>query len=193
MGRLKPPREAKLFCGLLISPSCDTAAIYKALEKLFGSIDSESETVPFNLSDYYTAEMGPDLKRQFISFEKTIPMDTLARIKKLTNALEEKWAAGEKRTVNIDPGYLNLYQIVLASTKKFFHRIYLGDEIYAEVTLVYRKSHGWMPLEWTYPDYCAQEARSYFARLRDIYNQTSKTPNLGGNPSGEGFSPKPPS
>ena len=167
MGNLVLPEQAKLFCGLLLSPCCDIDTVHKALEDRFGSIDSASEIIPFDFTDYYTPEMGPGLRRQFVSFEKTIIMDSLAKIKTLTNALEEEWAKKERRRVNIDPGYLALYQIVLASTKKFFHRIYLSDGIHAEITLHYRK--GWNAFEWTFPDYQTEMAIAYFTKLREIY------------------------
>jgi hypothetical protein len=178
MGRLSLPEKAKLFCGLLISPSCNLDTLHKALEDRFGPIDSVSKIIPFDFTDYYTAEMGPDLKRQFVSFEKTVDMESLAEIKTLTNILEKQWAKKEKRTVNIDPGYLTLHQIVLASTKKFYHRIYLRDRIHAEVTLHYRKGKGWTPFEWTYPDYRSEITLSYFARLRESYQKKAAVSSL---------------
>ena len=166
---LNLPEYAKYFCGLLVSPSHNLDTLHKSLEDQFGIIDSASEVIPFNFTDYYTPEMGLGLRRQFVSFEKTMAMDTLAQVKTITISMEKKWAKGEKRTVNIDPGYLNLHQLVLASHKNFYHRIYLRDGIYAETTLHYRK--GWTSFEWTYPDYCSDMALSYFTRLREIYKK----------------------
>ena len=47
---------------------------------------------------------------------------------------------------------LDLAKVVLASTKDYSHRLYIGDGIFAEVTLRYqqRTFQAW---EWTYPDY----------------------------------------
>jgi len=174
MGVVSLPEEAKLFCGLLISPSCNLQTIHQALQKHFGPIDSASEVIPFDFTDYYTKEMGPNLSRQFVSFEKTVAADQLPEIKTLTNAVEKSWEKKEKRAVNIDPGYLNLAQVVLASTKKFYHRIYLGKGIYAEVTLYYR--NGWTSFEWSYPDYRSEMAISYFTRLREILKKQRPSP-----------------
>ena len=56
------------------------------------------------------------------------------------------------RVANIDPGYLEPSKLVLYSTKNFSHRIYVGNGIFAEVTLIYE--HGdFKFLPWTYPDY----------------------------------------
>ena len=52
----------------------------------------------------------------------------------------------------MDPGYLTLAKLVLATTKDHAHRIYQAERIYAEVTLNYRGG-GWQKCDWTYPDY----------------------------------------
>ena len=78
------------------------------------------------------------------------------------------WAVGQRRRVNLDPGYVSLSKMVLATTKDYSHRIYLGQGIYAEVTLHYR--HGaFHPWEWTYPDYASQRYLDIFGHIRDIY------------------------
>jgi hypothetical protein len=54
--------------------------------------------------------------------------------------------------VNIDPGLIEPSKLVLASTKNFANRIYIGEQIYAEVTLMY--IHGfWQPFPCTFPDF----------------------------------------
>ncbi len=171
MGKLELPGNAKLFCGLLVSPSGNLDILHKTLQDHFGPIDSASQVIAFNFTDYYSAEMGADLKRQFVSFEETVAMDRLVEAKLLADTIEKKWAHNSRRTVNIDPGYLSLHQIVLASTKKFYHRIYLRDGIYAEVTLHYRRGKGWTSFEWTYQDYRSEMAQTFFARLREIYKK----------------------
>lgn len=175
MGEIDLPDHAKHFSGLIFHSSIEVDTLYKALEDHFGPIDSTSQVIAFNFTGYYSAEMGADLKRQFVSFEEPVSMDKLVERKILTNAIEKEWAVTNKRTVNIDPGYLSLHQIVLASTKKFYHRIYLQDGIYAEVTLHYRKGKGWTAFEWTYADYRSEMASSYFSGLREIYKKQLRT------------------
>ena len=97
--------------------------------------------------------MGDNLFRKLISFEKLIKPETLSDIKLFTNSIEnEHLAEGGKRIVNIDPGYISLEKLVLATGKNFAHRIYLRNGIYADLTLVY-KNGDFQPLEWTFPDY----------------------------------------
>ena len=83
--------------------------------------------------------------------------------------LEADLADGEgdnrRRSVNLDPGLLALDKIVLATTKEYSHRIYLGEGIYAELALICRGA-GFRPLHWTYPDYRRREALEFFNRLR---------------------------
>ncbi|MEA3227041.1 MAG: DUF4416 family protein [Planctomycetota bacterium] len=69
------------------------------------------------------------------------------------------------RPVNLDPGIIEPAKLVLATTKDYSHRIYIGKKIYAEVTLVYDKGR-WRPLDHTYPDYKQQCYFDFFDRVR---------------------------
>jgi hypothetical protein len=89
----------------------------------------------------------------------------------MTNAIEVKYRNEEGgRTVNIDPGLLSLSSLILASTKNYAHRIYLGQGIYAEITLIY-KNHRFNALDWTYPDYQEDSALEFFQRARAILQE----------------------
>lgn len=143
------------------------------LEKHFGVIDFESKTLDFLHTDYYTKEFGRGLKRRFISFKRLIPAQGLYKIKITTSALEQKLSRGDKRRVNIDPGYLDLSKLILFSTKDYRHRIHLNSGIYAEVTLFYGNK-SFRPWEWTYPDYKSDEYIAIFNQIRQIYAEQSK-------------------
>ncbi len=170
MGRIRKTEPVKLFCGLI---SGDEGLLKRAvalLARAFGEPDALSDVWPFDQTDYYREEMGPDLLRQFVSFGPLIDPGRLAGIKRETNALEqrlaEETAALEiERPVNIDPGYITPAKLVLATTKDRAHRIYLASGIYAEVTLVYVRG-AWQPLEWTYPDYRTPGYHAFFERVR---------------------------
>jgi hypothetical protein len=135
-----------------------------------GPVVSASEPFDFTETDYYTATMGGDLKKQFVAFERLIDSAELAILKRETNAWEAEYAAlrrhAEPRPLNLDPGYITPAKLVLASTKDHAHRIYLRDGIFAEVTLVYRQRK-WQPLEWTYPDYRRDDYQRFFAQCRE--------------------------
>lgn len=146
----------------------------KDLSLIFGEIDFISSRFPFDFTDYYTNEMGYPLFRHFITFEQLIPMTSLPDIKQTTNRIEEKFAAAAgNRRINIDPGYLCLEHVVLATTKAYSHRPYLREGIYADLTLLYRDK-SFQPLEWTYPDYRQDEIISLFNQLRKRYVEDLK-------------------
>ncbi|KPK98468.1 MAG: hypothetical protein AMJ95_04330 [Omnitrophica WOR_2 bacterium SM23_72] len=143
-------------------------AALSALEKRFGKIDFQSKPLYFTYTDYYGKEMGRNLLRVFVSFKKLILASELASIKIFTNRIEAKFLSEKNRLINIDPGYLELSKLVLATTKDFSHRIYLKDGIFAEVTLYYAHKT-FRPRDWTYPDYRTQEYLSIFNKIREIY------------------------
>jgi hypothetical protein len=160
--------RVKLITGLIYK---DEAVFIKARNKLirkFGKIDFEAGPIDFNYTDYYEAEMGRGLKRRFISFAKLIPICDLYCIKLFTNRLEEKLSVAGLRTINIDPGYIDLAKLVLATTKDYAHRIFLQKGIFAEITLTYRKDT-FSRNEWTYPDYCTKEYIDIFNQIRKLY------------------------
>jgi len=101
----------------------------------WGAIAMESPAFEFHETDYYEPTMGPGIKKIFWAFEKPFDMAELAEIKLAANRFEEEFAAEAKlpemRPLNIDPGYLTLGKLVLASTKDFTHRIYLNRGIFA--------------------------------------------------------------
>ena len=170
MARPHPPAPVKLFVGLLSGDPDLFRRARQLLGRAFGAVDCESDHWPFDQTDYYAQEMGAGLQRCFLGFSPLISPDRLAEIKRTTNALEEQIAADcllpdIPRPVNIDPGYLDLTKLVLATTKDRGHRIYLGAGIYAEVTLQYAHNV-WQTLPWTYPDYTRPEYHAFFTQLR---------------------------
>lgn len=114
--------------------------------------------------------MGTDLQRVFFFFEQPIEQDKLSDIKIVTNEIENIYMnnaahGGPKRSVNIDPGYLTLAKVVLASTKDYSHRIYIGKGIYGELTL-YFINNTFNPIPTTYPDYRSKEYIDMFNGMR---------------------------
>jgi hypothetical protein len=172
MGIPREPKPVKLFAALLSSAEELLPSAVGELEALFGSIDSTSRSLPWSVTGYYEREMGSGLLRQFVSFGPLIPPDRLADIKLRTQGLEEHYQrveGGRKgRRVNVDPGYLDLGKVVLASTKSASHRIYLHSGIYGQVTLLF--SNGvFHPFAYTYPDYLWPETLEFFLSLRSSY------------------------
>ncbi|MDR1651015.1 MAG: DUF4416 family protein [Synergistaceae bacterium] len=154
----KPERRinaVKLISGLL-SPE-DGDLLRWAAERMtsaFGDIERESPPYPFDCTDYYR-DISPSLTRRFFTFAGLRHPFELAAWKKLAISIEAESARGRTcRSVNIDPGYIDGARLVLASTKDNAHRIYIRDDIYAEVTLCHRKS-GWESFSYTFPDFAS--------------------------------------
>jgi hypothetical protein len=137
----------------------------------WGPIALESPLYAFDETDYYASTMGRGLWKQFILTEPLVDVAMLADWKTQSNAWESEYAGlqrhEERRPLNLDPGYLTLSKLVLASTKNHAHRIYLRGGIFAELTLQYRHRH-WQPLPWTYPDYRRDDFHRFFDQVRQV-------------------------
>jgi hypothetical protein len=114
--------------------------------------------------------MGPGLLRCFFSFSTLASPENLAAVKLQTQAIEERYRApvAGGRRINLDPGYLDSFKVVLASTKNASQRLYLRAGIYAEATLFYYDG-GFHGLQYTYPDYLSPAALAFFTELRSGY------------------------
>lgn len=168
MAHTAPPVRALLFAGLLLNISVDRDRIYSILEGEFGRIAMTSNSFSFTETDYYSHEMGTGLARIWLGFRRLLHQDEIVDLKLKTNRIEEDFTVNGNRTVNLDPGYLTLGKVVLASTKDNQHRLYLGRGIYGEVTLRYHRG-SYRPWEWTYRDYRWEEAVRFFNCLREEY------------------------
>lgn len=159
-------KGVKLIIGILARNQGFLENSLLLLEESLGKIQLKTPVIPWNFSTYYQEELGPDLIRSWVAFLGIFPPDGLKEFKKKTIALEEQLKDKEgKRPVNLDPGILTLHNLVLATTKDYSHRIYLGDDIYAEVTLIYHQGR-FQPLPWTYPDYRIPECINFLIACR---------------------------
>ena len=173
MSKPKEPHLVKLITSLITSDNGIinglTKPVLKKMEDRFGGMDILSERLDFSHTDYYKDEMGEGLFRKIASFEKLIKPDSLPDIKLFTNSIEDEYLKEDgKRIINIDPGYISMEKMVLASCKNFSHRIYLINGVYADLTLIY-KGDGFQPLEWTFPDYAEANMRRLLKEIRQRY------------------------
>jgi hypothetical protein len=152
MGEIKTPEPVLLFVSTLYCSEDRFNNSKKTLEKHFGDILFISPSLPWDYSSYYKDEIGWPLFRQFIFFKNLIDPGLLVDIKLKSNEIESTLSGDSKRCINLDPGYLTLSKVVLASTKNYAHRLYLGKGIYGEITLIYRDDT-YHPHLYTYRDY----------------------------------------
>ena len=97
----------------------------------------------FRETDYYTADDGPRADQMLLGLRAAPRSGRIERVETAGHSLGGRICrAGrhaEPRPLNLDPGYITLAKLVLASTKDHAHRIYLGQGIFAEVTLLFQR------------------------------------------------------
>ncbi len=167
------PLPVKCFSGIIFNKNCDLASFIMDVQNVFGKIDAQSELFDFNMTNYYEKEMGQDLGRIFVSFEKLIFPDKLPEIKLTGNLMEKCRMKTEGRTFNMDPGYLDLDKVILASAKYAGQKIYLDKGIYADPVLFF---HGkaFHPYAWSFPDFSLGRYDGFFLEMRHIYKMQLK-------------------
>jgi hypothetical protein len=122
------------------------------LEAHWGAPWRVSPGWPFEATHYYASELGSPLIRTFCAF--TPRPAELAAWKLTAGQLERECMIDGRRRVNLDPGYVSLGGLFLASTKAGGHRIPIAAGLYAEITLYFHRG-AWMRLPWTFPDFAS--------------------------------------
>jgi len=178
MGFPVEPAPAVLISGILVGDPDLLADVHAELARILGPVALASDLWPFGATHYYADELGESIWRQFVAFAEPFPLDRLVEVKLATNALELSFASRrqrppERRPVNLDPGYVTLSALVLATTKPRAHRIYLARGIYAEVTLNF-ESGAWRAWPWTYPDFAADTYHAFLSRVRGLLKARSR-------------------
>ena len=171
MAQPKEFAPVKIACGVIYKEEALYQKVRTTLEADWGAIDLESPAFPFDLTDYYEAEMGTGLKRRFMSFRGLTTPESLPSLKLRAIALEEdlrRETEAPGRPVNIDPGYVTASALIMATAKDFSHRVPLGGGIYAHLELLFTKS-GIRTLDWTYPDMRREVFGEFFREVRRAY------------------------
>lgn len=168
MSKPREPQPVRLIVGLIYREAGAAASCWRELEDRCGPLDFLSPVRPFDYTAYYEKEMGAPLFRRWGTFGRLLAPDGLAAMKLLTNDMEERRRVAGKRTVNLDPGLLSAERLVLATGKDYSHRIYLGQGIFGDLTLIYSQG-SFQFLPWTYPDYRDPDTVALFHILRERY------------------------
>jgi len=134
----------------------------------WGEIDFLGNSHPFDVTDYYRAEMGNPLFRKLITLKKLHNPENIVHFKRFCNGLESKMKINGNRTVNLDAGYLDHNKLVLASAKEAGHKIYLSEGIYADLIAKY-KQNNYRTFEWSFPDFKADIYQHELLQIRKIY------------------------
>lgn len=177
MADIRQPIPVKLFVGMISNAPSLFDECAELLCAEFGPLDLRAPIVAWDQTEYYRQEMGTGLQRTFVFFERLLDPEQLALVKNMTNLIEKRFspATSNKRRINLDPGYITEAKVVLASTKDFSHRVYIGRHIYAEVTLQFREQgRTFAALEHTYPDFRRKDMIELFNGARGLLRAALK-------------------
>ena len=165
---LKTEYFAKLIIGALYSDQQWLEQAKMEMQRLNWVIQLQSEELPFDKTDYYTREMGRELKRCFLSIEGLQSLECSVDWKFKTLEIENLLSFDGKRRINLDPGYLDFHRVVLLSGKEGPQKIYLRDGIWADLVLLKDKG-GFRELAWTFPDLKDGFYNDFFMQVRAEY------------------------
>ncbi len=175
MAKPQPPPKTLLLVAIFSRHDAALDWAEARLSASWGRIRLRSPRFDHSETRYYEAEMGLGLKKQFLVFDGSFDPQHLPKRKLETNQLEEELAQSgnfaEIRPLNIDPGYLTLTKLVLASAKDRAHRLYMADGIYAEECLYYLDG-SWQSRPWTYPDYKRADFQAFFIETREFLKRS---------------------
>ncbi len=167
MAQVTEPQPVQLLVGVIFTATDLLEALEADMVDRIGRIEVKSPVFAFDITDYYQDEMGSGLGRVFYAFRDLIDPGEIVEVKLAANLIERAFAEGGRRRVNLDPGYMDFYKLVLVSNKYLGHKIYLGKGVYADPTLYYDKA--WKPYDWGFPDFKSGRYDTFLTEVRNTY------------------------
>jgi hypothetical protein len=156
--------------GILTSRTELLGKILAELAANFGPAGIVGEWRPFSHTGYYEPEMGENLMRCFVAFERLRPAQDAVHFKGWAIRAEERYLRDGRRMVNLDPGTLDANKVVLISGKHGGHKIALAEGVFADLLLWYNK--GWVALPWAFPDFRDGLLFPTFTKMRSAYKES---------------------
>lgn len=169
MSILKEPTKVFVFSSILFNENEITFENLKTIWANQFSLDSYAYHDYCPMKEYYSKEMGEiaHLKRYFFFSHNLYPRSVLVDGKKWAIEQENQFKTKDSRKINIDIGTISLENLQLATGKNFTHRIFLRDNIYSDLTLLFQND-SYHTLPWTYPDYAHPEIINIFNLKRRV-------------------------
>jgi hypothetical protein len=161
-------RRVKLVAAVLWREEASLARTRAALVERFGPLDFEGPDHPFDLTDYYAAEMGTGLRRRLLSFGPLMEPEGIVAARQAAGAIERELAVEGRRTVNIDVGYLDPNKLVLASRKYGAMKVHAGEGVWADIVCRYRKGR-FEPFDWSFADFKDNRYERDLLQIRERY------------------------
>ncbi len=160
------------FWAILLSSGIDIGTVTERLAATGYRINGLEGPADFGHTGYYREEMGDNLSRYWVRGAGLIKPGELASLKLASNGLEEEFTAPDgRRSVNIDPGYIDMFAVVAATCKKLPAAVYLDEGVYGIIQLIYC-NNAYDNVPWTYKDY--SDAVGILAEYRRYYIEKKK-------------------
>lgn len=160
-----PTRPALLFGSFLYRNDLHSQdQLLQLWQDIYGTSDLLVPAVN-PLIEYYTKEMSGPLARFIVITQKAYPRDEFLPLKLRSMEWERAFAVNGQRMVNVDTGHLSPENFILATTKNYSHRIYVGSDIFADLTYEFKQGQ-YRFLPWTYPDYQDDEKVQFLTQAR---------------------------
>ncbi len=170
MSEVRDPVPVLRVCSCVTARSDVLPRVETELSRNFGDVVLKSDAFPFDKSDYYRAEMGGPLERTWFCFSLLCGPEELSESRLATGRIEDAFAEGGRRRVNLDPGYLDRGKLVLASLKEAPDKIYMGRGVWAHVCLRYRFGEFQAP-DHSFPDFQDGRFNAFFREARTVYKR----------------------
>ena len=162
------PAPVLRLCSCLTAEPELLTTVESELVRAYGEVALRSPAFPFDTSDYYREEMGEGLERHWLCFQEPFGAEQLPEFRLTTGRIEAKLAADGNRRVNLDPGYLDLGKLVLASLKEAPDKIYMGRGVWAHTCLQFRWGEFTAP-DHSFPDFQDGRFNTFMLKARNLY------------------------
>lgn len=169
---LHEPTKSILVVAVMWQPVLPESTAVSAVLDNFGELEQRTKTFDFTHTSYYQREMGQGLNKAFMALKGLHGRDSLIAHKLLATKVEDGFIdSNGARLLNVDPMLVSLENVVVATSKSFPHRVYLGQGVFGDMSLL-RKRSGFEGMPWTYPDY--MEHLEFFEDLHRKLRQLLK-------------------
>lgn len=174
----------KLILGVLFAKKDLVEPALEEFSTTMNGVQRQSALHVFDETTYYQAEMchgqQTTLWRKFISFSGMVSLEESIFWKKRSQAVENRFRLNNKRQINLDPGYVDLHKVVLLSAKEGGHKVYLGQNVWADMVLM-KKKGGYESFPWTFPDLRSHQYDEWFLNVRTDFKKELKNLEKGNN------------
>ena len=157
--------EGTLFLAIMYKEEKVLKEALKYIERDIGTVFFKMKDYGFNFTDYYKEEFGSELKKTILVFDRKIKKDELVEIKVLCWQIESDFAdENGKRAIDIDPGYFNEEEVVLASFRGKDFKEDLGDGVFAHKVLEFEDGNV-KDFFHTFSDFKSKDVQDFFMNM----------------------------